>query len=167
VQSEGAEQARGFPRTAGNGVTTIGVTARRPILSIRPKATYNSRTNRGHIELAEFDITASTNNSYIEIVVGGTLTGASFASVGADSIAEFDVAASAISGGVSIKGGYAITGSGVVRGILSSEADIRNPLVLSQIDALTATQTPISIVATPFSGTSNLSGTFNWHEQVI
>ncbi len=167
VQSEGAEDARGFPRSAGNGTTTIGVTTRRPILSIRPKTTYNSRTNRGHIEVAEFDITAGTNNAFIEVVVGGTLTGAAFASVGTDSIAEFDVAASAISGGIVINGGYALSGSGVTRGLFAGTADIRNPLVLSQIDALTATQVPISLVATSFTGTSNISGTFNWHEQTI
>jgi hypothetical protein len=54
-----------------------------------------------------------------------------------------------------------------VRGVSTGEADFRNPLVLSQIDALTATQTPVSIVCTSFSGTSNVTGTFNWHEQVI
>ncbi len=171
VQSEGAREARGFPRSIGNGTTTIGVTSRRPILSIRPKATYNSRTNRAHIEVAEFDITAATNNAFIEVVVGGTLTtggvASVFTSVGTDSCAEYNVTADAISGGTVIKGGYAISGAGVVRGVYSGEADIRNPLVLSQIDALTATQVPITLVATSFTGTSNLSATFNWHEQTI
>lgn len=44
---------------------------------------------------------------------------------------------------------------------------MRNPLVLSQIDALTATQTNISLVCTSFSGTSNITAVANWHEQVI
>jgi hypothetical protein len=167
VQSEGGEDIRGFPRSASNGITAIGVTTRRPVLSIRPKATYNSRTNRAHIELADFEITAVNNSSYYEVVIGGTLTGASFATVGADSAAEFDIAATAISGGTSIIKGFVLSGGGSVRGLSSSEVDVRNPLTLSQIDALTATQTPISIVCTSFTGTSNVTAALNWHEQVI
>lgn len=37
----------------------------------------------------------------------------------------------------------------------------------SQINALAVTQPIVSLVCTSFSGTSNLSGAFNWHEQVI
>ncbi len=82
VQSEGGEEARGFPQSVSNGTTTIGVTTRRPVLSIRPKATFLGLTNRAHIELAEFILLAQSNPSFYEIVVGGTLTGANWLSVG-------------------------------------------------------------------------------------
>lgn len=167
VQSEGGAEARGFPQSASNGITTIGVTTRRPILSIRPKATYNSRTNRGHIEFEEMEIVASTNDAYYELVVGGTLTGASFATVGAEAVSEFDVAATAISGGVSISKGFVSAGSGTVKGRALTQIDFRNPLTLSQIDGLTASQIPFSVVCTSFSGTSNLSAALNWHEQTV
>jgi len=169
VQSEGGEEARGFPRSASNGVTSIAVTTRRPVLSIRPKATYNSLTNRGHIEQDEFLLWASTNDAYYELVIGGVLTGASWNSVGAASIAEFDVAATAITGGVVIKEGYITTsGAGAsAKGSASGSADIRNPLTISQINSLAATQIPLTIVCTSFSGTSNISAAQNWHEQVI
>lgn len=217
VQSEGSIDIRGYPQTASNGITSIGVTTRRPILSVRPRSTYQGLTNRGHIELADFDITAATNNALYEIVVGGTLTGASwltvgtpitagsfvvgvqyvitsvgtttFTSIGAASntvgvvftatgagtgtgtavreevCSEYDVSATAISGGTSIKSGFVLSGSGSVRGLFSDQADIRNPLVLSKIDSLAATQTNISIVCTSFTGTSNLTSSMNWHEQ--
>lgn len=167
VQSEGGQDVRGFPRSASNGITTIGVTTRRPVLSIRPKATFNSRTNRGHIELSDFALSASSNSSYYEIVAGGTLTGASWTSVGSDSIAEYDVASTAISGGIVIANDFVLSGSGATRGSTSGALDARSPLVLSQIDALTATQIPISIVCTSFTGTSNITSALNWHEQVI
>lgn len=273
VQSEGGTDIRGFPRTAGNGITTIGVTTRRPILSIRPRAYFNNRVNRGHIELAQFGITASTNNAFYEIVIGGTLTGASwlnqgtpisisvasslvvgqsyfiqtfgtttaanyvsigatsvndgslvvgrdyfigtvgtstFTNVGASantvgtrftatgtsaggngtvlqtqftstatsgtgtgtvvfatSIVDYDISATAITGGVPIVSDFVLTGAGVVRGLSTGEADIRNPLTISKIDGLAATQPTISIVCTSFSGTSNVAATFNWHEQTI
>jgi hypothetical protein len=169
VQSEGGEEARGFPRSASNGITTIPVTTRRPVLSIRPKATYNSITNRAQIEQEELQLNVTTNSAYYEIVIGGTLTGASWTSVGTDSVAEFDVAATAITGGTVIARGFATTtGAGAsAAGSAKGETNLRNPIVLSQIDALTATQIPFTIVATSFTGTSNVSAALNWFEQVI
>jgi len=167
VQSEGGEQPRGFPNSAPAVITTTAVTTRRPVLSIRPKATYNSVTNRAHIEDIEVQLRATTNDSLFELVIGGTLTGAAFASVAAESIVEYDTTATAISGGTAILKGFVPSATGSIAGTIRMEGDIRFPLVLSQIDALTATQTPFSIVCTSFGGTSNITPVMNWHEQVI
>ena len=168
VQSEGGEAIRGFPYSANNGVTRDAVTTREPVFSLRPKATFNSVTNRGHIELAEYFLNATTNNALYEVVVGGTLTGASWASVSANSLAEYDIAATAITGGETAISGYVTQGSGSSAGLIAvGVIDIRNPLVLQQIDALTATQTNITIVCTSESGTSNILSGMNWHERVI
>lgn len=167
VQSESGEEARGFPFAASNGITSIAVTTRRPVLSIRPKATYNSIPNRSHIEFADFMVTARTNDCYWEVVIGGALTGASFTSVATNSVAERDASATAITGGDTIISGYTVAGTGVARGVTSGEIDIRNPLVLSQIDALTATQTTITVVCTALAGTSDVTASLNWHEQTI
>lgn len=167
VITEGGEEARGFPLSASNGVTGIGVTTRRPILSIRPKATYNSLTNRAHIDLADFEIIAKTNDAYYEVVIGGALTGASFNSVNAYSVVEFDIAANGISGGQTTNAGFVIAGSGANRGATAGIFDLRTTLSLSQIDALTATQPIISVVCTSFTGTSTVNAAVNWHEQVV
>lgn len=167
VQSEGGTEVRGFPFSAPPTITTTAVTTRRPVLSIRPKATYNSRTNRAHIEDLTFTLRATTNDSMYEVVVGGTLTGAAFASVDTNSTAEYDTTATAIANGVTIISGFVISGSGSNAGVTSRDTDIRNPLVLSQIDALTANQINVSIVCTSFTGTSNITALANWHEQVI
>ncbi len=167
VQTEGGVESRGFPFSASRGTSRLCVTTRRPVFSIRPKATFNSRTNRAHIELVEFFVNATTNNALYEIVYGGTLTGAAFASVATDSVVESDTSATAISGGVTLKSGYVLSGVGVSAGLGTGEADIRNPLVLSQIDALTANQVPISIVCTSETGTSNILAGMDWHEQTI
>jgi hypothetical protein len=167
VQTEGGEEARGFPFSSPNAISTVGVTTRRPVLSIRPKATYNSVTNRAHIEEIQAELRCRTNDALIELVIGGTLTGASWTSADTNSTAEYDTAANAISGGISVKKFYVTSGSGATALIGGGDADIRSPLVLSQIDALTATQTPISIVATSITGTSDLWPLMNWHEQVI
>lgn len=167
VQVEGEEELRGFSLSAPSGISTIAVTTRRPIISIRPKATYNSRTNRAHIEQVEYLIRASTNDSLVELVYGGTLTGASFTSVGSESVAEYDTSATAISGGTVGFKGFALSGAGVVASAIGGKADPRQPLCLSKIDALTATQSIVSVVCTSFTGTSNVTPIMNWFEQVV
>ena len=167
VQSEGGEEQRGFPRSTPNAISTVGVTTRRPVLSLRPKATYNSVTNRCHIEDIEYVLRTRTNDCLVELVLGGTLTGAAWTSVGNDSCAEYDTTATAIAGGVTISQAYAVSGAGAASLISKAEADIRSPLVLSQIDALTATQVNISLVITSITGTSDNWPIFNWYEQVI
>lgn len=165
VQSEGGDDPRGFPNCTPGGTATIGVTTRRPVLSIRPKATYNSVTNRAHIEAVVAKIRARTNDALVEIVIGGTLTGAAFATVGANSSAEYDTSATAISGGDVVAKDYVAAGAGAVAGAINLPGDTRNPLVLSQIDALAATQTPLSIVCTSMTGTSDVNSVLNWYEQ--
>lgn len=167
VQTEGGLEMRGFPRTASNGISTVAVTTRRPVLSIRPATTFNGLTNRAHIESDDIALSASSNSAYWEVVVGGTLTGASWTAVGTDSSVEYDTSATAITGGLPIVSGYAITGGGSTRGLSGNSADLRNPLTLSKINALTATQVPITIVCTSFASTSNVSATMNWHEQIV
>ena len=100
VMSEGGfAEDSGLPFAASNGITVVEVNGRRPVMSIRPKATFNSIVNRGQMVIDEYAAFAISGNVYVELVHGGTLTGASFASVDADSIAEFDVAATGINGG--------------------------------------------------------------------
>ena len=219
VQSEGADEARGFPQSQNPGIASITVTTRRPVFSIRPSATFSGLTNRGHIEIDDYWLTAQTNNSIYEVVIGGTLTGAAWLAVGnsvtagafivgvrykiltvgttnftligaasstigvsfvatgvgtgtgtatpENSIAEYDTSATAIVGGGTIATGEVLSGSGSVRGSASGQADFRNPIVLSKIDALAATQLPVTIVCTSTGGNSLIRAGMNWHEQVI
>ena len=46
-------------------------------------------------------------------------------------------------------------------------AELRYPIVLEQIDALTASQINVSLVVTSMSGTANVAASFNWHEEAI
>jgi hypothetical protein len=110
---------------------------------------------------------ATTNDALYELVVGGTLTGAAWVSVSADSVAEYDISATAIANGQAILAGFVISGSGSKADRASSSLDIRNPLTLSQIDALTANQIPFSLVCTSVTGTSNIASGMHWHELVI
>lgn len=220
VQSEGPGESRGFPQCAGTSPTArISVTTRRPLITVRPRLTYNGKTNRSHFELTEYSLSATTNNAFYEIVIGGTLTGANFTAVGTSvtagsfvtgvryvittvgttnftligaasntvgleftatgagtgtgtavtniSAAEVDTSATTISGGRTVLCGRILSALGSGGGSLQSEVDPRGPITLSQIDALTATQYGLSIVATSEAGTSNLTADLHWHEQVV
>lgn len=166
VQSEGGEPDVGFPFAVGNGITTIGVTTRRAVLSIRPKATFNGFVNRGHINLSGVELTASSNSSYWELIADATLGGTpSWNSVNADSIAEFDVAGTTITNGIVIASGYVISGGGTARGGTSVIVNPRDPLVISKIDGGATTQHTLTLACTSFTGTSNVSAAFNWFER--
>ena len=107
VSSEGGiEFPSGLSFSASNGVNKRAVTTRLPVLSIRPKATFNSIVNRGGIIPDSFSVFSKDETAFVEVVYGGALTGASFNSAAADSITEFDVAATAISGGISFLSDY-------------------------------------------------------------
>jgi hypothetical protein len=102
ITSEGGvEVERGIPFSAGNGVDTIAVTTRRPVLSIRPKMTFNGGvTVRGLIDLVSLNVLTTAENAMIEAVYGGTLTGAGWADVDTNSFMEYDVSGSSITGGI-------------------------------------------------------------------
>lgn len=163
VISEGGwEQGRGITFAAGNGTTTIGVTTRRPILSVRPATTFGGVTNRTLFDLIHMELTAANNSCYWELVYNGTLTNASFANVDAtNSAMQVDVAATAISGGVVLEAGYATSGTGATRGWVDNSLTSR---IAVGLDAAGTTATNVSLVITSLSGTSNVGASIHWRE---
>ncbi len=163
VTSEGGfSEERAFNFSADNGITLVSVTTRRAILSIRPKATFNSIVNRGTIVLAEIDMTTAGNPALWEVVYGGTLGGVpSFASVDASSIVEKDVAGTTVTGGTVIKSGYCGTGGATRVSLGTKDLDSRLPIVL---DPAGANPINLSLVITSFTGTVTVAGAIGWKE---
>lgn len=164
ISEGGFEENRGIPFSAGSGATPVGVTttARTPIVSLRPKATFNSIENRGQILLFNVEGYASSVGALFEVIYNGTLTGASFASVDANSITEADTSASAITGGQLILSFYVAAGGQVSN---SDTTSILSRLPLT-VDKSGANPINISLVATRIggSGTSSCAGAFYWQE---
>lgn len=161
VMSEGGyDDEYGITHSASNGITSIGVTTRRPILSIRPSTTFNSITNRGHVQPLDYGLYATTNAAFIELVVNGSLTGAAFGSAGSNSIVDYDVTASAISGGDIIDSSFIAASASTKESVTNA---IKNKLILANDYAGTTTDI-LTVVATSFSGTSNLSASLTWKE---
>lgn len=110
VKSEGGQGLRdipGIPRSANMGVTAKTVsTTRVPVFSIRTRSTFNSLPNLGLIIPKGISVQA-TEAIRIDVISGGTLTGASFANVSTNgSIAEVDTAATVIANGEVISSRY-------------------------------------------------------------
>lgn len=156
IVSEGGFEKDGIPFTIANGATAISVTTRRPILSIRPKATFNSIINNGIMLPRHFHIISSTQNLYYEIVQGGSLTNDSFSSVDGNSIMEFDVAGSAITGGRVIDSGY-IAATSQAGGSAGVDTGILSKVPLGSTE-------PLTIVATSLSSSTDTFGSFTWSE---
>lgn len=155
------EFARGYLNTGSTGTTSIAVTTRRPVLSIRAKATLNGLPNRGWVIPYDYSIRVSGNDAFYEIIVGGTLTGPAWTSAATDSAGEYDVSATAIAGGVRVISGFGVTQQGNFSTIGQSNLIDRFP---TSVDYLTGGQTTYTIVATSFSGVANVSAAINWRE---
>lgn len=168
VMSEGSEeQVPVYTFSVGNGITTKAVTTRRPICSIRADTTGPGRSIRNYGQIIPYTVDpyADTNSIYWEVVTNGTLTGASFAAVSPVGLADLDTSATAITGGTTILSGYVgvTTGGPGVTGRVSviSDLDVFFPLVYS---SLANVQDTITLVATSFTGTANVAGSFGWVE---
>lgn len=165
VQSEGGFQAEmGIPHAVGNGATGISVTTRRAVLSIRPKATFNTLVNRGAIIPESVQVYATGTPVYFEIVYGGALGGSPvFGSVGDNSIVEYDVAGTTVTGGEVIDAGFVVVSGtgGNARGSEQNALLSRLPLVLDKAGANPLT---LSVVTTGIGGAATVHAAVGWRE---
>lgn len=147
--------------STSNGVTLRDTSgAGIPVLSIRPK-TASKDEGRTVIPL-DTNLFASAN-CYYEIIINGTLTGASWADVAATSSVEVDKSSTAISGGLLIASGYVSTSvSGGAEAILGRDSLLgRLGLGYNEITNIGDT---LSIKIVPFGGTVPTSATIQWRE---
>jgi hypothetical protein len=160
ISEGGFSNDLGITHAASNGDTLISVTTRRPVLSFRPKTTFNSITNRATIIPCCYDIYSDTKSIFYEVVVNGTLTGASFVDAGSNAFCNYDVSATAISGGEIIAAGY-VAASNQSKGDIAS--DIKNQIPLCNDIAGTSTDI-LTIVATSLSTDTNVGAEITWKE---
>jgi len=143
--------------SGGNRASLITCSARRPIFSIRLKTLFKSLTNRGIVVPLGASFYASAA-SFFEIILNGTLTGASFSSYGTDSLIEYDIAATSISGGTHVSSAYAEKAGA---SNLQEEISSKIPLVLNMSGSASDV---LSIVAEPLSGNADCGGAVTWKE---
>ena len=168
VFAEGAEeQVPAFIGAGGNGVSTVTVTTRRPILSIRANTLGINGIDRNFGQIVPQNLGIFTDAAiYLEAVYNGVLTGAAFSPVGATSVASIDASATAITGGVVPFVTYVIaqgSGANAVEAIQIGGQNVfeRFPAVYSSLNNV---QDIISIVATAITGTAHVGAALNWTE---
>lgn len=127
----------GWEFSIDNGTTTKAAPASGaflPILAIRPKATFNNFTNRSVVIPIEYNISPQ-NLAVYKIILGSTLTGASWTNVDNGSSVEYDVSATAYSGGRVLRSGYSADSRS--NSVTESAADFSEniALVLSEANA--------------------------------
>ena len=161
VMSEGgADLLTGIPHSISSGVPAAVDGVMVPILSIRPKSTYQSEINRvATIQRALQVINTGNGVAEVHVIYDGVLTGASFASVEADSVFEADVAATAITGGHHIQMFYVASSN---QASAAAEAIITGKLPMS-VDIAGANPINLTIAVTNH-GTVNAAGSMTWQE---
>ena len=150
--------SRGLPWAGpATAIAGVGVTTRRPILSVRAKTLINSIRNRGHIFPRAIELLVQTNSAYIELVLNGTLTGGAGAWTdlsATQSLVEYNTDRTGISGGRVIRAFYCAPGTGSNRQDSTRSDFMDLPLVLTD---LLDVQDVLSIVATAQTGTSTVA----------
>jgi len=161
ISEGGQEESAGLPFGARSAATKSISGSKIPLVSIRPKTTFNSIENHVKILQRQFEATNVSNGvAAVDILYNATLTNASFNSVGANSAMEFDVAATASSGGIVIQS-FFIASQGSVRETRATDSTGVLPLGL---DIAGANPTPLTIAVTDISGSVDCLGAINWQE---
>ena len=164
ITEDGAflDQTTGLKFSASNGTTTKSVTSRVAVLSIEPKATFNSIENRGKIANLSFEIYTQDNPVFYEIIYGGTLGGTpSFNSVDGSSIVEYDTAGTTVTGGIVIDSGYVPSGDKLPPSVITRSALSKLPLVL---DSTGANPIKLTVVVTSLNLTAVVGAALHWTE---
>jgi len=130
VKSEGGQDLFDIPWfnfIADTGIVEKTVSSTMiPIMSIRPKTTFNSIANRS-ITIPTALTVQSDNPVQYKLLINATLTGASWADVNTNSATEYDTSATVVSGGSYVEWDYIATWKNIItslawllwRGLLS------------------------------------------------
>lgn len=106
VVIEGGEDPPAYSFAAYNATDVNVTTTERPVLSIRPKATFNSITNRMILMPVLLGVSTEGSRIGFRLVWSSSLSGASYSSVDSKSGAEFDVSATSGTGGETLFRGF-------------------------------------------------------------
>lgn len=167
VNSEGGV-ADDFPynfATTPEATVTASSGARTHLLSLRPKTTFNSITNRALFTLQSLSLIVTGNNPVLwELCIGQAITGASYADINTTYSAYEASNAGTLSGspGAVIASGYCIATNQMISQISPSFRH-RYPITLDRAGAVRALGT-LTLLVSGIGGTSACRATLNYSE---
>ena len=162
ISEGGADHDLSLEFAADSGAAQSIGTTENAILAIRPKATFNSITNRGEVIPFDVHVYSASQAGWARVWYGATLGGSpSFSSSNADSIVEFDVAATTVTGGILLHAEYVDK-----KGAFSIPSDIQMPMTIDLSGSHPTTPHTDVLVATfeTTSGSSNCFASMTWKE---
>ena len=145
-----------------NGAGKSVGTTENNVITIRPKATFNSITNRGFILPTDVNLYSKDRAGWIRVYYGATLGGSpSYTSANADSIVEFDTAGTTVTGGILLHAEYTDK-----KGTFQLPSDVQNPMTLDASGGHPTTPFTDGITVTfeAESATSQCFAAFSWNE---
>jgi hypothetical protein len=166
VLSEGGQEDIGGFHFAAEGTVTAGNGAQTHILSVRPKTTFNSITNRSKFVFENLEILV-TGNSPVkwDLCLGQAISGTTtFNNVNATySAFEYNTAGT-ISGSPTliIDSGY-VASSASTKGTTNSSSPMKYPITLDAAGAVRSMGT-LTLLVTGIGGTSACRAVMNWKE---
>lgn len=154
----GSQQSIGTPVASPKDMPTAGTFV--PITSIRLKSTRLDAI----VVPSSIDVLGSGNNTRIKykVVIGGTLTGASWVSGGTNSSVEYDLSATAITGGTDVLSGYIAVTNQATQPIIIN----RDQLFKYQLkrNSFTSEATIFSVCCTGAANGDDALATVDWEE---
>lgn len=163
VIAEGGESPPEYSYCAFNSSFITVTTTARPILTIRPKATYNSITNRMILIPKLMSIATEGARIGYRLVYNATLTGASYSSVSSGSGTEFDVAATALSGGETLYYGFLANSNDSDQIYIDKLFNIVSRVLRQNAFATSVDTLTISAV-NEAAGSTSVKGSLTWGE---
>ena len=167
VSSEGGfADDIGYSFATPEGTVTAASGARTHILSLRPRTTFNSITNRSRIRPTSVEIfVTGANPVFWELCVGSTFSaGPTYANVNATySASEYSSAVGTLSAaGIVIASGY-VAATNQAKQAVSRDIASRYPLSLNRAGAVRANGT-LSLLVSGIGGTSATRASLNYTE---
>jgi hypothetical protein len=126
------DQESYYQHSVNNGITALSVsTTLTNLISIRPKATFNSVINRGQVIQEAIEILCTSNNTILwSLVYNPTLSGTpTWLDAGNNSIIEYTISNSTVTNGEILDSGYLIS-TNQIKQQISSEVSAKYPLTL-------------------------------------
>lgn len=164
-QKEGQDDLTApYAFTASRGATTesVGSTIE-PILSIRPKATFNSLTNRIPIIPTSLQVAADQNLIYVVVYLNATLTGPVWTSAATESAVEFDINATAVTGGTKV-GEFYVAADSTFLSTVSKVVSTSLQLITLGLNITGSTQDVLTVAARSTAGGTNTWAQITWEE---
>ena len=162
IASEGGLDAtQGVPFSQYNTSTVSTSTTTTALVSIRPKLTFNSQTNRGMVVPESISVYTAGNGIWSllhDSTIGGSPT---WNSADTNSICDFSLSSGSSVDGHIIKSGMIASAAGNAADTAGGEVNIPLPLTLNQ-----ASTAPIQLTLafTAFTGSPAAAGSINWRE---